>query len=82
MPRHFENIWVEAEKYSDGDVASIVSKLKLELDHLNEDSPEDQLTESFGLVLFLLTNLSKKFNVNVAAALQQAIDDYKIDSME
>jgi len=73
---------VEAEKFSDGDAASTLSKIKEELDHLNEDSSGDQCAESLGLILFLLANISKKFNINVAAALQQAINDSKIDTME
>lgn len=79
MPRHFENIWVEAEKFSDGDLASTISKIKQELDKL--ESPSDS-AEFLGLVLFLLANISKQLNINVAAALQQTIDDYKIDHNE
>jgi len=78
MPRHFENIWVEAEKLSDGDLGATISKIKQELDNI--DSPED--AESFGLVLFLLANISRQLNINVAAALQQAINNYKVDNLE
>ena len=73
---------MEAERLSSADLSVTFSKLQAELEQLQNYPGDEDNTESLGLILFLLTNVSKQLNINVAAALQQAINDFKIDAME
>lgn len=72
---HFEDLWEEAEKLS---TYTEISKSQI-IDLLNSI---EQHPECFGDILFLLAKLSKSLNINVAAALQNKINDVKIDLYE
>jgi hypothetical protein len=80
---HFEDIWNEAEKLSDNKTdLEFISSLKEEIDTLEKLTDPMERAESMGSVLFLLAALSKAYNINVAAALKNAITNRKIDIYE
>lgn len=80
MIKHFEELWEETEKVSSKEeIPDIQQQLHTEIDKLF--SKED-LGSSFGRILYLLCNLSFKWNVNTFAALLRENQNNKMDFME
>ena len=72
--KHFEDIWEEAESLiEEVDNPESIAKIKELL--VDIENPE-----TIGKILFELAGISKKYNINVAASLQLAIDNEKIEN--
>ncbi len=87
MTKHFENLWEESENFikqhSDYyDEISTEKIIKLIEKQLHFTFYNDNEAVALGEVLFLLTHLSLRYNVNVFSALQKAIQDNKSDLLE
>lgn len=83
---HFEDLWNQAEESSKSLESEEVFEKIL---HLGEsiysyDCDKDQsiLKEDIGELLFYLSGLSARYNINVFEVLKQAIESNKIDQME
>lgn len=83
--KHFEEMWNEAEtlqkKGAPIDRMRLLAKM---LEDCEKDPPKshEDVEEFMSSLLFEMAGLSKDMNVNVAAALNKAITDAKIDQYE
>jgi hypothetical protein len=83
--KHFEQLWEEAENLSHS-LEKINYKIALQILRQNIDNIVDAKVletneaESMGEILFALSFLSKKLNINVFAALQSSIEERKIEN--
>lgn len=76
--KHFEDLWNECEKFC---IENDVRELNIDLNYVQENLAENRI----GQILLLLTKLSAKHNINVYAALQEALQEEKqkfLDSQE
>jgi hypothetical protein len=88
MTKHFEKLWEEGEQASQMEKNSLSEELVLRF--LLEDISSIYLPEIsehdrayyLGKVLLGLCRISNRYNINVYAALQQAINDVKVDLLE
>ncbi len=83
--RHFEEMWNEAESLQkQGAPIDRLTKLVELIDTCKKDPPQshEDVEEFMSTLLFEMAGLSKDMNVNVAAALNNAITDAKIDQYE
>lgn len=85
--KHFEDLWEESEEFSKENRAKnteedLINKILTELETIKNTKNELYKAESFGLLLFELSALSYKLNINVYAALKAAIEDLKIEHYE
>ena len=84
--KHFEDLWNEAEEqaakiHSDSSTGDIINSIKTNLMMLRNDNQETQ-GYLIGKILFDLSYLSQKINVNVYGALNEVIEDAKTDLLE
>jgi hypothetical protein len=83
--KHFEQLWEEAEDLSHN-LENINYKTALQILRQNIDNIVDAKVletneaEAMGEILFALSFLSKKLNINVFAALQSSIEERKIEN--
>lgn len=91
--KHFENVWVEAERisselYNEGDdvnnsaceIEENARQLQYQVEEALEEEPNVEImTELVGELLFHLTRVCKEFNINSWTALERATNDAKID---
>lgn len=96
MPKHFEELWEEAEKLhqeinDEASSASLLDELIAKLSiykvidqnvKITAEEKAKLKSNTFGKILASLTNLSLKDNVNTYLSLQSAIDDLKIEALE
>jgi hypothetical protein len=80
--KHFETVWEESEELSTkirtDDYEIILNNIKIDLEILRSCEKEEQ-AETIGRILFEISALSKKFNINVYSALSTAMEEAKID---
>jgi hypothetical protein len=83
--KHFEQLWEEAEDLSHK-LEKINYKNALQILRQNIDNIVDAKVletneaEAMGEILFALSFLSKKLNINVFTALQYSIEERKIEN--
>ena len=79
--KHFENLWEEAEnvaeKYVDKNTLNAL-KLNSKLEKLND---EDRI-QLIGNIIFELCFLTKKYDINSWAALEEVMNDCKTELLE
>lgn len=95
--KHFEDLWEKsekiAEKYYDNlnpghntfDIKGVIGEIQENLIYLNlavKNNDTDGHKYIIGKILFNMTFLSKKLNVNTYAVLKDLIEDIKIDMLE
>jgi hypothetical protein len=77
--KHFEDTWEEAEKITK------TIPLNERIDNINNllsiyKNNNDPII--IGEVLFEIAGITKQYNINIDAALNQVLDDIKIDNYE
>ena len=88
---HFEDIWTQSEEVADalmnknsGDVHfaidDMISRLILlkEFNHMFKDEKDRQI----GNILFMLSYLSKSWDVNTWKVLKESMEGYKVDYLD
>lgn len=80
MKKHFEDVWIEAEDiahefYADRDA---VKDAEVHLAMLNSELDDEVRNNCIGEILLSISFLSKKYNINVWTALEEAILDKKL----
>ncbi len=81
MTKHFEELWEEGEQL--GLTPLSVLELNQKIFALYQDSfSSAEKVFHLGAILLSLCAISRKYNINVYAALQQAITESKIDLLE
>ena len=83
MTKHYEQLWVEAEGISskalaDSDIYAKLFELLNELEYSEEEDAE----EIIGDILFMITALSHKFNVNTWNALLNSTNKHRVELLE
>jgi len=83
---HFEDLWESAEKvaaqsYGESSVGELINTIKSNLMLLRNDNVDTQ-GYLIGKILFDLSYLSQKINVNVYGALHEVVEDVKTDILE
>lgn len=80
--KHFEDLWEEAEKLS----ASSPSSLEEIITQIQKDINDFLLSEDksflLGKIVFNLTQISYKNNINVYASLIEAMNDFRSSILE
>ncbi len=76
--KHFEDLWNKCEKASlelgEESISSILEKLSHEVKQL-QGHPEE-VSSSFGCLLFYLCQLAQKSNTNAFVALKNALEQF------
>lgn len=86
--KHYEHLWEEAEmiassyfeEYNDDDFLEKMKSLLSEMVVSNDDL--DLLTQQMGDFIFMTSYLSHKYGVNTYTALQDAIDNARIEMLD
>lgn len=92
MTQHFEHIWENAEKISkdhfdskNWTVKDVIADIQEDLLFLKMyDSAKDSVafTNRLGDIIFAITYLSQKYNINTYTLLKEAMLDAKIDLLD
>ena len=69
--KHFEHIWEEAEE---------IAPTNANLPKMIELLKESNSPENMGELLFLLSGISKNFDIDVWEQLEKAIENYKVEN--
>lgn len=82
--KHFEQLWEESENQSHEIIgqSSFDEILKLIKLKIYDIEIKDNVEDDIGVLLFYISHISKSKNINVYAALSEAIDDSKIKKLE
>lgn len=91
--KHFEDLWTEAEELFENDdqqLSEIITEIKYDLDDLlivcSSNNPTTEAIippeDLLGDIIFNLTKISKKLNINTYTALNNAITEEKIETLE
>ena len=88
---HFEHLWEYSEKVSEEyfdnklyDCSGVIRDIRENLEYLKSSYKEsgEAAYEDIGKILFDLTYISKKLNINTFTALKDAIEDAKIEMLD
>lgn len=86
---NFEHLWERSEKIAeeyygqkDWDIIDSISEIRRLMLFLHAQKSELEIKELMGLLLFNLTFLSKKLNIDTYHALKDQLEDIKIDMLE
>lgn len=84
MTKHFEQLWEESEALSnvDGESTAILLEDLIKGCKQLQSSPEEFIKSSFGHMLFIMTSLSKKLNINAYEALQNSMNDIRQEILD
>ena len=95
MIDHFENLWERsektAEKYYDGldsrvfDIKGVIGELQdglLNLKSAFKENQNNKIEQIFGKILFDLSFLSQKLNINTYSVLKSIVEDVKIEMLD
>ena len=76
--KHFEELWEEAEKVAE----EFYKKYPENEPWKSGDGPTEDHAALVGAELFRLCYICKKYNINSFTALQDIMNEYKIDLLE
>jgi len=96
MAKHYEDVWIEAEKVSSelfeqNDCSLVANKLyedtKLLTSMMGDDADDTQpnaeaMAELMGEMLFNMAHICKKYDINSWTALESAMNGFKIDLLD
>lgn len=92
MTEHFENLWEQAEKISESfydgkewEIYDIIAELQENLVFLRiADKNKDKISffNLLGKMLFNITFISKKYNINTYSVLKEHMEDIKIEMLD
>lgn len=86
--KHFEEVWVKSEKVSqeymdrfNNNESTAISDIMSRL-HLLRELPDEEKKEQVGHILFLITYLSKIWNINVWTLLEETMNNYHVSVLD
>ena len=86
---HFEHLWERCEKAAeeyydkkDWDIIDAISEIRRILLSFHAQKSEYEVKELMGLILFNLTFLSNKLNIDTYHALKNQLEEIKIDMLD
>lgn len=85
MVKHFENLWEESEHttfLSEIHKDDIFSSLEESLKELKQSESKEDNIHLIGTILYFISALSKKYDINVYDALLRKMQDEKIELFE
>lgn len=92
MSEHFEHLWEKAEKISEemydntnlevNDVISEIQDNLLFLRRANKNKDTIELSNIIGKILFNITYISKKCDINTYAVLKEHMEDVQIEMLD
>jgi len=80
--KHFEDLWEEAEKLSvisSSTMEEIISNLQKDIENLSSNEDKNYI---IGRMLFNITRISYKYNINVYSSLIEAMNDFRFSLLE
>lgn len=92
MTEHFENLWEKSEviaesyynkkEWDNYDVIGELQENLILLKRCGKDNDQERYASMLGEILFNITYLSKKANVNTYFALKERAEDIKIEMLD
>lgn len=82
--KHYEDLWVEAEKLSQDLKQEVGSSISAAIAHLEmlKNCPENMRSYHMGMLIFNTCAISQVLNVNTFPALQKVITDKKSETFD
>lgn len=81
MSKHFEDTWNEAESLiTKTDIDNSIENIESILNEMKETNETAIIAEQLGEILFNISGITKKLNINIDAALRIVISIKKIDT--